>query len=51
MGKSLRTGLYARVSTCDQHPLSLQLDALRTYAGQRGWSIVTEVQEVGSGSI
>jgi putative DNA-invertase from lambdoid prophage Rac len=51
MGKSLRTGLYARVSTHDQYTLSLQLDALRTYAAQRGWSIVTEVQEVGSGSI
>jgi DNA invertase Pin-like site-specific DNA recombinase len=50
MGKSLRTGLYARVSTHDQHTLSMQLDALRTYAAQRGWSIVTEVQEVGSGS-
>jgi DNA invertase Pin-like site-specific DNA recombinase len=51
MGKNLRTGLYARVSTHDQHTLSLQLDALRTYAAQRGWSIVTEVQEVGSGAI
>jgi putative DNA-invertase from lambdoid prophage Rac len=51
MGKSLRAGLYARVSTHDQHTLSLQLAALRTYAAQRGWSIVTEVQEVGSGAI
>jgi putative DNA-invertase from lambdoid prophage Rac len=51
MGKSLRTGLYARVSTYDQHTLSVQLDALRTYAAQRGWAVVTEVQEVGSGAI
>jgi DNA invertase Pin-like site-specific DNA recombinase len=51
MGKSLRAGLYARVSTHDQHTLSLQLGALRTYAAQRGWAIVTEVQEVGSGAI
>jgi DNA invertase Pin-like site-specific DNA recombinase len=36
-------GLYARVSTHDQHTLSLQLDAPRTYAAQRGWSVVTEV--------
>jgi putative DNA-invertase from lambdoid prophage Rac len=51
MRKSLRIGLYARVSTHDQHTLPMQLDALRTYAIQRGWSVVTEVQEVGSGSI
>jgi putative DNA-invertase from lambdoid prophage Rac len=51
MGKSLRTGLYARVSTHDQHTPSMQRDALRTYAAQRGWSIVTAVQEVGFGAI
>jgi len=53
MGTSLhlRVGLYARVSTHDQHTLSLQVDALRTYAAQRRWSVVTKVQEVGSGAI
>ena len=46
-----RVGLYARVSTHDQHTLPLQLEAMRLYAMQRGWSVVTEVQEVGSGAI
>jgi DNA invertase Pin-like site-specific DNA recombinase len=50
-GSSCRVGLYARVSTHDQHTLSLQLEALRTYALQRCWSVVTELQEVGSGAI
>ena len=51
MGTSLRVGLYARVSTHDQHTLPLQLDAMRSYAAQRGWSVVTEVQDTGSGAI
>ena len=32
MGSSFRVGLYARVSTHDQHTLALELEALRTYA-------------------
>jgi hypothetical protein len=32
MGASVRVGLYARVSTHDQPTLSLELEALRTYA-------------------
>jgi putative DNA-invertase from lambdoid prophage Rac len=48
MGLPFRVGLYARVSTHDQHTLSLQLDVLRTYAAQRSWSVVTEVQMAGS---
>jgi putative DNA-invertase from lambdoid prophage Rac len=51
MATRLRVGLYARISTHDQHTLPLQLEAMRLYAMQRGWSIVTEVQEVGSGAI
>ena len=45
----LRAALYARVSTHDQQTLTLQVEAMRKYAGLRGWSIVSEVQEVGSG--
>ncbi len=48
--KALRAALYARVSTSDQQTLPMQLKALRRYAGERGWSIVSEVREVGSGS-
>ena len=45
MGTTLRlcVGLYARISTHDQQTHSLQLDAPRTYATQRRWSVVIEV--------
>jgi predicted site-specific integrase-resolvase len=46
----VRAGLYARVSTHDQQTLSLQRRAMRDYAGRRGWSIIVEVKEVGSGA-
>ncbi len=48
---SLRAGLYARVSTHDQRTLPLQMEAMRNYARQRGWTIVSETKDVGSGSI
>ena len=32
----LRAGLYARVSTNDQHTIPLQIRALREYAARRG---------------
>ena len=46
----MKAGLYARVSTHDQHSLQMQLEALRSYADQRGWEIVLQVEEVGSGA-
>ena len=46
----LRVGLYARVSTHDQQTLSMQNRAMREYAVRRGWTIVTQVKEVGSGA-
>lgn len=45
----LRAGLYARVSTLDQQTLPLQMRALREYAAKRGWTVVEECKEVGSG--
>ncbi len=45
-----RVGLYARVSTLDQHTIPLQIRALREYADRRGWNIVMQVREVGSGA-
>ena len=36
----MKLGCYARVSTHDQHTLTLQRDAMAAYAQQRGWSIV-----------
>lgn len=47
--KSARAGLYARVSTHDQHTLPMQLAAMRDYARKRGWEIAVEVKDVGSG--
>jgi putative DNA-invertase from lambdoid prophage Rac len=46
-----RAGLYARVSTNDQQTLPMQLAAMRSYAHKRGWKIVAEIKEVGSGAI
>src|ERR1700691_3719649 len=48
--KTFRVGLYARVSTFDQHTIPLQIRALREYAARRGWTIALQVKEVGSGA-
>jgi putative DNA-invertase from lambdoid prophage Rac len=45
-----RVGLYARVSTFDQHTIPLQIRSLREYAARRGWAIALQVKEVGSGA-
>ncbi|MDP9457023.1 MAG: recombinase family protein [Actinomycetota bacterium] len=50
MAKTMRVGLYARVSTHDQQTLPLQLQAMREYAQRRGWEVVREISEVGSGA-
>lgn len=46
----LRVGIYARVSTLDQQTLPMQIRALREYAAKRGWAVVVQVKEVGSGA-
>src|SRR3984893_2785268 len=48
--KMFRAGLYARVSTNDQQTLPMQIRAMREYTARRGWSIVIQVREVGSGA-
>jgi putative DNA-invertase from lambdoid prophage Rac len=48
--KMFRAGLYARVSTNDQQTLPMQSRAMREYAVRRGWIIVMQVREVGSGA-
>ena len=45
-----RVGLYARVSKQDQQTIPLQMRAMREYAFTRGWSIIMQVREVGSGA-
>jgi putative DNA-invertase from lambdoid prophage Rac len=49
--KMFRVGLYARVSTFDQHTIPLQIRALREYAARRDWTIAMQVKEVGSGAV
>ncbi len=46
----MRVGLYARVSTQDQQTLPMQMSAMRSYIEHRGWKIVYEVEDVGSGA-
>jgi len=48
--KMFRAGLYARVSTNDQQTLAMQNRAMREYAARRGWAIVLQIREVGSGA-
>jgi len=45
-----RVVLYARVSTADQKTNAAQLEAMREYASRRGWDVVEEVAEFGSGA-
>lgn len=45
----MRVALYARVSTHDQQTLSMQLDAMIAYISDRGWKMVRQVEDVGSG--
>ena len=46
----MRAALYARVSTHDQQTLGMQVDALSAYTNDRGWKVVNQVKDVGSGT-
>src|SRR6266700_4796180 len=46
--RMFRAALYSRVSTHDQHTLSMQNRNMREYAARRGSSIALQVREVGS---
>jgi putative DNA-invertase from lambdoid prophage Rac len=48
--RMFRAALYSRVSTNDQHTLSMQNRNMREYVARRGWSIAMQVREVGSGA-
>jgi Resolvase, N terminal domain len=48
--KMFRAGLYARVSTDDQHTLAMQSRAMREHATRRGWTIALQVREANSGA-
>lgn len=38
----MKAGIYARVSTHDQHTLNMQIEAMKKYANARGWEIEAE---------
>ena len=46
----MRTALYARVSTYDQRPLSLQLTRCAIMSLSGGWKPALEVQDVDPGA-
>lgn len=47
----IKAAIYARVSTHDQNTLSMQIEKCSEFALARGWRIVKEIKEVGSGTI
>ncbi len=46
----MRATLYARVSTHDQHTLTMQMDAMREFATRRHWTVTDAVEELASGA-
>jgi DNA invertase Pin-like site-specific DNA recombinase len=46
----MRAAAYARVSTHDQQTLGMQVDAMKRYVRDRGWSLARQVEDVGSGA-
>ncbi len=46
----MKAGIYARVSTHDQHTLDMQIDAMKKYVEAREWMLESEVAEIGSGA-
>jgi DNA invertase Pin-like site-specific DNA recombinase len=46
----MRAASYARASTHDQQTLGLQVDAMTAYIKGRGWDLVSQVEDVGSGT-
>jgi putative DNA-invertase from lambdoid prophage Rac len=46
----MKAGIYARVSTYDQHTLEMQIEAMKKYVKARDWQIESEITEIGSGA-
>ena len=46
----MRAAIYARVSTCDQQTLVMQVETMTTYIENRGWVITEQIKDVGSGT-
>jgi putative DNA-invertase from lambdoid prophage Rac len=46
----MKAGIYARVSTHDQHTLDMQIAAMKKYTKSRDWQIESEITEISSGT-
>lgn len=46
----MKAGIYARVSTHDQHTLGMQIEAMKKYARAREWEVEIEFSEIASGA-
>ncbi len=46
----MKAAIYTRISTHDQQTLDMQLEKCREYCLSRGWEIVFEIKEIGSGA-
>jgi putative DNA-invertase from lambdoid prophage Rac len=46
----MRAAIYSRVSTREQQTLGLQIEAMTAYIMGRGWELVRQVKDVGSGA-
>jgi DNA invertase Pin-like site-specific DNA recombinase len=50
-GRPMRAALYARDSRHAQQTLGLQVEAMAVYIKSRGWDLVRQVKDVGSGAL
>lgn len=41
----MKAGIYARVSTFDQHTLSMQIEAMKKYAKARDWQVEIDIAQ------
>ena len=46
----MKAGIYARVSTHDQHTLDMQIAEIKKYVQAREWRIAMKIAEIGSGA-
>lgn len=46
----MRVGIYARVSKQDQQTIPMQLEKMKDYIENRDWTLMKEVEEIGSGA-
>lgn len=50
VAKAMKDSLHARLCIRDQRTLTMQLSVMSEYEERRGWEVVKETSEVGSGA-